>query len=189
MLNFRFLFSRLAFSCLLFLVLVSAPTLLASCALTTEDDRQISRGSDLPNPLRAEVIAIQDGDTIELKYIYSGKKAGRRMGKPVRIRFLHINCPERNMGFYKNAKQFTSDKCFRKIVSIRHKGEFDKYGRLLGEVVLPDGKVLNKELVKKGLAVHFKKYSHDQEYANLEITAKKQKIGIWTQPGMELGHL
>jgi micrococcal nuclease len=187
--GFRFPISRLVFSILLFFVLTSTPTILASCALTSEEGQQLRSNSDLPNPLKAEVIGIQDGDTIELKFIYTGKKAGRRMGKPVRIRFLHINCPERNMPFYSNAKKFTSEKCFRKIVSIRHKGEFDKYGRLLGEVVLPDGKVLNKELVRKGLAVHFKKYSKDQEYANLEIVAKKQKIGIWSQPGMVLGHL
>ncbi|WP_353717401.1 thermonuclease family protein [Dyadobacter sp. 676] len=186
---FRFPISRFAFSCLLFLIFTSAPTMLASCAPASDENRQLHGNSDLPNPLKAEVIGIQDGDTIELKYLYSGKKAGRRMGKNVRVRFLHVNCPERNMPFYNNAKQFTSEKCFRKVVSIRHKGEFDKYGRLLGEVVLPDGKILNRELVKKGLAVHFKKYSKDQEYANLEINAKKQKLGIWTLPGMELGHL
>ncbi|MCF0073713.1 thermonuclease family protein [Dyadobacter sp. CY261] len=186
---FRFLIPRVVFSCLLFLIFTTTPTMLASCVLTSEEGQQFGSNIDLPNPLKAEVIGIQDGDTIELKFIYSGKKAGRRMGKPVRIRFLHINCPERGMPFYKNAKQFTSEKCFRKVVSIRHKGEFDKYGRLLGEIVLPDGKILNKELVKKGLAVHFKKYSKDQEYAALEIAAEKQKVGIWSQPGMVLGHL
>ncbi|HWV30297.1 MAG TPA: thermonuclease family protein, partial [Dyadobacter sp.] len=134
--DFRFLVSRFAFSTLLFLVLTSTPTMLASCALASEEGRQLTSNRDLPNPLKAEVIGIQDGDTIELKYIYSGKKAGRRMGKNVRIRFQHINCPERSMPFYNNAKQFTSEKCFRKVVSIHHKGEFDKYGRLLGEVVL-----------------------------------------------------
>ncbi|TLU98734.1 thermonuclease family protein [Dyadobacter luticola] len=145
--------------------------------------------ANLPNPLKAEVIAIQDGDTIELKYIYTGKKAGRRVGKPIRIRLLHINCPERGRPYYKVAKQFTSQKCFRRIVSIRHAGNFDKYGRLLGEVILPDGKVLNKELVKNGLAVHFKKYSSSTEYSSLEIQAKKQKLGIWSQPATIFGKL
>ena len=134
----------------------------------------------LPNPLRAEVIGIQDGDTIEMKFVFTGKKAGFRMGKPVRIRFLHVNSPERGKPYYKIAKQFTSDKCFRKIVTIKHAGNFDRYGRLLGEIVLPDGKVLNKELVKAGLAVHFKKYSTSLEYANLEIQAQRKKIGIWS---------
>ena len=106
-----------------------------------------------------------------------------------RIRFLHVNSPERGRPYYKIAKQFASDKCFRKKVRIRHAGNFDKYGRLLGEVVLPDGKILNKELVKEGLAVHFKKYSSSSEYANLEIQAQKKKIGIWSLSGVNLGKL
>jgi len=151
---------------------------------------QIAQKSDqLPNPLKAEVIGIQDGDTIELKYIFTGNKAGRRSGKPLRIRLLHINCPERGASFYKVAKQYTSQKCFRQNVQIRHEGKFDKYGRLLGEVILLGGKILNKELVKNGYAVHFKKYSTNTEYANLEITAKKQKLGIWGLPLSQFGKL
>jgi micrococcal nuclease len=148
--------------------------------LTEKDKQQIPRSANLPSPLKAEVIGIQDGDTIELKFIFEGKKAGLRQGKPVRIRFLHINSPERGKPFYKVAKQYTSERCFRKIVTIRHTGEFDRYGRLLGEVILPDGSVLNKELVKRGLAVHFKKYSTSLEYANLETGAEKRKLGIWS---------
>ncbi|CAG4989613.1 hypothetical protein DYBT9275_00327 [Dyadobacter sp. CECT 9275] len=149
----------------------------------------VTKTDQLPNPLAAEVIGIQDGDTIELKFIFSGKKAGQRLGKPLRIRFTHINCPERGQPYYKVAKQYTSQKCFHKTVKIRHKGEFDRYGRLLGEVILPDGEVLNKSLVKNGYAVHYKKYSSDQEYANLEILAKKRKIGIWSQQPLNLGGL
>jgi micrococcal nuclease len=143
----------------------------------------------LPAVINAEVIGIQDGDTIELKFIFTGKKAGHRTGKPLRIRLLHINCPERGKPFYKNAKQFTSDKCFRKKVKIRHAGNFDRYGRLLGEVVLPDGQVLNKQLVKAGYAVHYKKYSSSLEYSNLEIQAKNKKLGIWSIAQVNLGKL
>ena len=149
---------------------------------------QIVRTSDqLPNPFKAEVIGIQDGDTIELKFIFTGNKAGRRSGKPLRIRLLHINCPERGKSFYKVAKQYTSQKCFQKTVQIRHDDKFDKYGRLLGEVILPGGKILNKELVKNGYAVHFKKYSTSVEYANLEMTAKNHKLGIWGLPMSQFG--
>ncbi|GGB94235.1 thermonuclease family protein [Dyadobacter sediminis] len=169
--------------CLLVLVFTFGLTSFKNSALAQSSKKPIEKSSDLPNPLRAEVIGIQDGDTIELKYVYNGKKAGFRMGKAVRIRFTHINSPERGRPYYKVAKQFTSDKCFHKVVSIKHNGEFDRYGRLLGEVVLPDGKILNKELVKNGLAVHFKKYSDSQEYSELEIKAKKQKIGIWSPQG------
>lgn len=145
-----------------------------------KDYSQIPKKYVLPNPIKAEVIGIQDGDTIELKLLFMGSKAGHRTGLPLRIRFLHINCPERGKPYYKVAKQFTSDKCFRKIVQIRHEGDFDKYGRLLGEIVLPDGKVLNKELVRNGYAVHYKKYSKSVEYANLEIQAQKRKLGLWS---------
>jgi micrococcal nuclease len=145
-----------------------------------KEKQYIPKSASLPNPLKAEVIGIQDGDTIELKFIFDGKKAGFRQGKPVRIRFLHINSPERGKPFYKIAKQYTSERCFHKIVTIKHTGEFDRYGRLLGEVVLPDGSVLNKELVKRGLAIHYKKYSKSVEYANLELEAQKKKLGIWS---------
>jgi micrococcal nuclease len=149
----------------------------------------IPKSNVLPTVLKAEVIGIQDGDTIELKFIYTNRKAGRRSGLPLRIRFLHVNSPERGRPYYKIAKQFTSDKCFRKKVQIRHAGNFDKYGRLLGEVVLSDGKTLNKELVKNGLAVHYKKYSSSTEYANLETNAKKRKVGIWSLDPVNLGKL
>ncbi|PWJ57549.1 endonuclease YncB(thermonuclease family) [Dyadobacter jejuensis] len=147
----------------------------------------IPKTDKVPNPLKAEVIAIQDGDTIELKLIYTGKGAGQRTGKPIRIRFLHINCPERGRPYYNVAKQLVADRCFRQTVEIRHKGEFDRYGRLLGEVVLKNGEVLNKTLVENGLAVHFKKYSSDQEYAALEKKAQQQKIGIWNPSTVNLG--
>lgn len=170
------------------LLLLSSFLILGSFKQTTRQ-QPIQKSDVLPSDLKAEVIGIQDGDTIELKFIYNNKKAGRRSGLPLRIRFLHVNSPERGRPYYKIAKQFTSDKCFRKTVRIRHAGNFDKYGRLLGEVVLPNGKVLNKELVKEGLAVHFKKYSSSAEYANLEIQAQKKKIGIWSLDGVNLGKL
>lgn len=170
------------------LLLLSSFLILASFKQITRQ-QPIQKSSVLPAHLKAEVIGIQDGDTIELKFIYTNKKAGRRNGLPLRIRLLHVNSPERGKPYYKIAKQFTSDKCFRKKVQIRHAGNFDKYGRLLGEVVLPDGKVLNKELVKEGLAVHYKKYSSSTEYANLETQAQKKKIGIWSLHGVNLGKL
>jgi micrococcal nuclease len=171
--------NRLRIAYLLFLFLL--PAIFSFQSIPTTDR--------LDNPLKAEVISIQDGDTIELKFIFTGSKAGHRMGKPLRIRLLHVNCPERGEQFYKVAKQFTSQQCFRQIVKVTHEGKFDKYGRLLGEVILPGGKILNKELVKNGYAVHFKKYSTSVEYANLENMARKQKLGIWSLNAWHFGKL
>ena len=179
--NILYKTSRVIISFVTFLILLLG--LQSFQQKTTIQERkkdQIAKSDVLANPLKVEVIGIQDGDTIELKFVFTGKKAGRRKNMPLRIRLLHVNCPERGKPFYKVAKQFTSDKCFRKVVQIAHAGKFDKYGRLLGEVVLPNGKVLNRELVKSGYAVHFKKYSTSVEYSNLEIQAKKKKLGIWS---------
>tara|TARA_R110002124_G_scaffold219008_1_gene384922 strand:+ start:261 stop:806 length:546 start_codon:yes stop_codon:yes gene_type:complete len=167
---------RYLFTCLII------PVFLLSIGANRIQAQGILQVAHLPKTLIAEVIGIQDGDTIELKIMYTGKDAGYRKDKLVRIRFLHINSPERGKPFYKVAKQFTTDKCYRQKVTIQHEGEFDRYGRLLGVVILPNGQNLNKMLVAKGLAVHYKKYSSDQSYAKLEIAAQKKKIGIWSLP-------
>jgi endonuclease YncB( thermonuclease family) len=52
---------------------------------------------------------------------------------------------------------------------------------LVGEVILPDGRNLNQELVKAGMAIHYKKYSSSGVYSNLEIKARLKKIGIWNE--------
>ena len=135
----------------------------------------------LLQPLTSEVVGVMDGDTIELRMVSDEFGAKARKGKNLRIRLAHVDCPERGMPFYQNAKKFTSEKCFRKTVKIIHNNEYDRYGRLIGEVILPDGTNLNQELVKVGLAVHFKKYSSSGLYANLEIKARVKKIGIWSQ--------
>lgn len=131
--------------------------------------------------LSSNVIGIMDGDTIELRMVSVNPKAKTRVGKNLRIRLAHVDCPERGFPFFQKAKQFTSDRCFNKTVKVIHNYEYDRYGRLVGEVVLPDGKILNQELIKNGLAIHFKKYSKSVLYANLEIEAKKNKVGMWKE--------
>jgi micrococcal nuclease len=130
--------------------------------------------------LSSEVVGVMDGDTIELRMVSNDPRNKARKGKNLRIRLAHVDCPERGMPFYQNAKKFTSEKCFRKTVKIIHKNEFDRYGRLIGEVILPDGRNLNQELVKAGLAIHYKKYSSSWVYSKLEIEARIKKIGIWS---------
>jgi hypothetical protein len=133
----------------------------------------------LTQTLSSEVVGIMDGDTIELRMVSNNTKAKTRMGKNLRIRLAHVDCPERGRPFYQNAKKFTSDKCFKKTVKVIHNNEYDRYGRLIGEIILPDGKNLNQELIKSGLAIHYKKYSSSWSYAQLEIKARVKKMGIW----------
>lgn len=119
----------------------------------------------------AKVIGIKDGDTIELLL----------GGRPVTVRLNGIDCPEKHQAYGQRAKQFTSDKCFGKTVSLRSSGT-DRYGRTLGEIILPDGKSLNRELLRNGYAWWYRQYSSDQSLAALEQQARSQRLGLWQDP-------
>lgn len=137
--------------------------LFLSCSTKTADI--------LPNEFIAKVIGVKDGDTVEVLY----------NKKPVIIRLEHIDCPEKKQPFGKKAKLFVSDLIFGKNVKIISKGKKDRWKRVIAVMETLDGRNVNKELVKNGLAMHFKKYSKDISYDKIEVQAKKQKIGMWQQ--------
>jgi len=53
---------------------------------------------------------------------------------------------------------------------------------MAGEVILPDGRTLNRELVKAGLAWWYQRYSEDESLGRLEAEARAAKRGLWTEP-------
>jgi micrococcal nuclease len=127
----------------------------------------------LPSILLAwtgEVVGVADGDTIT---VLKGKGA-------IKIRLFGIDCPEKGQAFGTKAKQFTSGMVFRRIVQIRPVDQ-DRYGRTVAWVDV-DGKSLCEELVRNGLAWHYKKYSSDTSLAELQLRAKKGRVGLWADP-------
>ena len=117
-----------------------------------------------------KVVGVKDGDTFVLL----------KDGQELIIRFEHIDCPEKKQPFGKEAKKFVSNRCYGKYVSLKGSLKPDRYNRIIAEVILEDGTNLNEELIKKGLAWHFKKYSSNARYAELEDNAKEIKIGLWS---------
>ena len=99
-----------------------------------------------------KVIGIKDGDTVS---ILMG-------GKEKTVRLAHIDCPEKKQPFGTQAKTAVSDLCFGKYISLVGNGKTDRNGRLIAELILPNGVNVNKTLVKLGLAWHFKQYSKDE---------------------------
>lgn len=99
-------------------------------------------------------------------------------GASEKIRLNGIDCPESGQAFGNKAKQFASDMVFGKTVTIKGQGK-DKYGRTIGDVFLPDGTCLNKELVKEGLAWWYRQYSNDKELEQLEREARSSNKGLW----------
>lgn len=125
--------------------------------------------------LKMKIIGVKDGDTVEALYYQL----------PIVIRLAHIDAPEKKQPFGTVAKKKISDLTFGKtltVVSAGKKGKYDRNGRMIAEVYLPNNSCVNMEMVKAGLAWHFKKYSSAAEYAQLELTARKTKMGLWSDP-------
>ncbi len=117
-----------------------------------------------------KVVSVTDGDTIKVL----------KDGKQVKIRLASIDCPEKGQPYGQAAKKFTAGLVAGKIVKV-WPTDTDRYGRTIAFVFVGDVD-LNKELLKAGLAWHYKKYSRDPELAKLEFEARSKKVGLWKEP-------
>ena len=116
----------------------------------------------------AKVVSVKDGDT----YVTLIDKT------QITILLEHVDCPEKKQSHGQVAKLFGSNFCFGKEVKTKWNKVKNRNGRWIAEIYFLD-KCLNKELVRNGLAWHFRKYSKSVEYSNLELQAQKKKIGLW----------
>lgn len=87
------------------------------------------------------VVEVTDGDTISVL----------REGKAVKVRLYGIDAPERWQAYGTKAQEYTAALTFRQLVVVMVR-DTDRYGQLVGEVHLTDGRGLSQELVKEGLA-------------------------------------
>lgn len=115
-----------------------------------------------------KLVKVLDGDTVEVMHD----------GKAERIRLAQIDCPEKNQPFGQAAKRYVLEVAAHKVVTVQV-DTVDRYGRTVGEVFLPDGSNLNKQIVGAGFAWQYKRYSKDPEYGDLEAGAKSAKLGLW----------
>jgi micrococcal nuclease len=121
------------------------------------------------NELVGRVIAISDGDTLDI--LTADKQT-------LRVRLNGIDAPERGQPFGNNAKQLLGDAVFGRDVLVIDHGR-DKYGRLLGDVMI-DGKSVNLALVAAGLAWHYVQYSSDETLAAAQRDAQRDRRGLWS---------
>ncbi len=115
------------------------------------------------------VVKVKDGDSIVLS-------DGRE------VRYIGIDCPEFGDPFFEEAKEFNRNLVFNKKVRIELDiEEQDKYKRTLAYVYV-DGKFINEELVKNGLAYAASvtpntKYIH--VFTSAQDYARKNRLGLW----------
>ena len=136
-----------------------------SCTSKSSNEQSLQRGSSVSG----KVISIIDGDTYDMLL-----KGNRK----IRVRMEGIDAPEKGMPFYKVSKNYLAQLCFNKNVSLVITGK-DGHDRFLGFTYLDDGSELSQEMIKAGLAWHYKKYNSDKTLSNLEIEAKNLKKGLW----------
>lgn len=120
--------------------------------------------------LRGKIVRVSDGDTIVL--IDSTNTQHR-------VRLDGIDCPEKGQPFGRKATDFVKQLTTGKEIVVEWEKK-DRYKRILG-VVYADGLNVNKELLKNGLAWHYKHFNQDKELAELEQQAKDKKLNIWSE--------
>lgn len=88
--------------------------------------------------LVGSVVAIQDGDTIDVLV----------NRQPVRVRLAQIDAPEKRQALGTRSRQALADLVFRQSVRVAETGR-DRYGRVIGTVYLGNVDV-NAQMVREG---------------------------------------
>jgi endonuclease YncB( thermonuclease family) len=124
--------------------------------------------------LKGRVVGITDGDTLTLL-------TERR--EEVRVRLAAIDTPEGGQPYGRRARQVLSDLAFGKVVRVAVQ-DMDRYGRTVGWVYA--GAVdVNAEMVRRGAAWVYRRYSDDPALLRLEQAARAEHRGLWGLPEAE----
>ena len=160
--------------------------ILVALTLSVSCSRQPQRKSGTAQPptapsgsqtLNGRVVRVADGDTITVLDSTNAQ---------YRIRLEGIDAPELHQAFGAQSKRSLSEMVFGKDVTVVYQ-KTDQYGRLVGKILL-DGKDIDLEQVKAGLAWHYKEYQREQSpedrelYARSEDEAHASRRGLWQDP-------
>jgi len=122
---------------------------------------------------RFRIVDIIDGDTFKLP--------------GDRLRLIGVDCPEKGEPYYDSAIYFVEAVGLNKTAKVSYsKRQRDKYGRMLGYVVIDDSLFLNAELVRRGLANVYLFSDNIADSGNVAILIDAQNdamdngVGIWS---------
>jgi micrococcal nuclease len=153
-------------------------------ATSDADDRVRPAVPGLSEERRALVQRVVDGDTLVV----------RVGGEEERVRLLGIDTPElpredrRGEYLAVEAAAWVRDQVSGEPVVLSgdsQREDRDGYGRLLRYVRLPDGRLLNAELLRLGYAHVFTRYpfARKDEFLVLEAEAREKELGLWAAGG------
>ncbi len=132
-------------------------------------------------PQRGVIIAVDDGDSIKVRF---------KNGAERKVRLLGIDAPEINDSKEENrfwaqmAKRFVSFYLYRREVRLSYEAEIeDKYGRVLAYIQDKEHGLFNEFMIREGFAFVFSNSSIKKEYMRrfrkAEDEAKKKGNGLW----------
>ena len=125
--------------------------------------------------LTGRIVKVADGDTVTVL---------DETNTQHKIRLQGIDAPESRQAFGTQSKKSLSEMVFGREVTVTYE-KTDQYGRLLGKILL-DGRDINLEQVRNGMAWHYKEYQREQTlndrelYARAEDEARTGRRGLWT---------
>lgn len=118
----------------------------------------------------AKVIAVLDGDTVLVA------RSGHR---PFKVRLAEVDAPELAQPYGAQSRQFLSDQVGRREVRVEVVAT-DKYGRRVAQLGR-DGRSINQELVRSGLAWEYSRFHRNRSYLDLQREARQARRGLWAQ--------
>ncbi len=136
----------------------------------------------------ARVIVVMDGDTVMVLREGGGEAAGSppasplrglRDGQKIRIRLADIDAPEKDQPFGKQSRDSLLEMVGRKQVQIDSRA-VDQYGRTVGFISV-DGRNVNQEQVRRGMAWEYSHYHTDKTYLGLQSEAQHERRGLWSR--------
>ena len=124
------------------------------------------------------LVAIDDSDKLVISY-HATKEA-------YSVRLYGIDAPDKGQPYWQEAKDFLYSLSVGKWLKVLSTASSNSEGPLIAFVDLPNGKLVNEELVKAGLA-----WVHDEididpawekELKVFEQEARESKRGLWADP-------
>jgi len=134
---------------------------------------KVAKTTEVPSRVdfTGKVVEVVDGDTLAVL-----RNGGRRS-----IRLSGIDAPELEQPYGPEARRLVRGMVLYERVGIIIRSE-DGYGRIVADIVLPTGSILNEQIIEAGLAWWYRDFSNDPRLGELEAIARDQRRGLWRDP-------
>lgn len=149
----------------LFLLFLFLAVLLLTYYTADKTDRSVGNAD-----YYVKVVSVSDGDT------FTGLTDGNQR---VRFRLQGVDAPERSQPYSRKSTDKLSNMIYGKRVGIEEHTASDQYGRPVVYVFTSDGVDVCAEMLRSGMAWHYKHYDKSTHYSELERQARSEKKGLW----------